>query len=138
VAEKADQMADAQVLLPSGWKRPRGWSHGIARDGQVSVAGQFGWDPAEQAFPATDFGGQWQRALQNVLAVVAAAGGDATSVTSLRIYVTDLDAYRQAGGAVADGWRATFGAHFPAITMVRVAELTEAAALVEVEASATL
>jgi enamine deaminase RidA (YjgF/YER057c/UK114 family) len=131
-------MADAQALLPPGWKRPRGWSHGILNGGQLYIAGQFGWDPKEQAFTVADFGGQWQRALENVLAVVAAAGGSATHVTSLRIYVTDLGAYREAAAEVADGWRATFGAHFPAITMLQVAGLVEPQAIVEVEGTATL
>ena len=131
-------MSDVQVVQPPGWKRPRGWSNGILSDGQLHIAGQFGWDPTEHAFAAVHFGGQWRRALENVLEVVATVGGKAENVTSLRIYVTDLDAYRDAAAQVADGWRATFGAHFPAITMLRVVELTEAQAIVEIEGTATL
>jgi enamine deaminase RidA (YjgF/YER057c/UK114 family) len=131
-------MPDPQVVLPPGWKRPRGWSHGILSDGQLHVAGQFGWDPGKHEFAAVGFGGQWRRALENFLEVVAAAGGKAENVTSLRIYVTDLGIYRDSAAQVADGWRATFGSHFPAITMLQVAELAEPQAIVEIEGTATL
>jgi enamine deaminase RidA (YjgF/YER057c/UK114 family) len=131
-------MSEPTIVLPTGWKRPRGWSNGIRRGNQLHVAGQFGWNPVDQAFTSDEFGEQWRQALLNVLAVVAAAGGEPSRVDSLRIYVLDIEAYRGANAAVAEGWRATFGAHFPAITMVEVSALTEAEAVVEIEAAATL
>jgi enamine deaminase RidA (YjgF/YER057c/UK114 family) len=131
-------MSEATVVLPDGWKRPRGWSNGIKRGDQLEIAGQFGWDPTDQSFASTDFGDQWRQALDNVLAVVTAAGGQADSVDSLRIYVTDLAAYRAAGAAVAAGWQATLGSHFPTITMVQVVALTEADAVLEIEGTATV
>ena len=132
-------MPIAQVLLPKGWKRPRGWSHGVlTANGQLQVAGQFGWDPTTQAFASSDFGEQWRQALENVLAIVGEAGGSASNVMSLRIYVLSILAYRSSGPEVASGWAATFASYFPAITMVEVARLTEDDALVEIEAAAQL
>jgi enamine deaminase RidA (YjgF/YER057c/UK114 family) len=49
-----------------------------------------------------------------------------------------LGIYRDSAAQVADGWRATFGSHFPAITMLRVTELAEPQAIVEIEGTATL
>jgi enamine deaminase RidA (YjgF/YER057c/UK114 family) len=131
-------MSDPTIVLPKGWKRPRGWSNGVVRGDQLHVAGQFGWNPADQTFASDDFGDQWRGSLLNVLAVVTAAGGEPACVDSLRVYVLDLEAYRGASVAVAEGWRSTFDAHFPAITMVQVSALTEARAVVEIEATATL
>ncbi|MGH9024455.1 MAG: Rid family hydrolase [Acidimicrobiia bacterium] len=64
-----------------------------------------------------------------------AAPGD---VTTLRIYLTSLDAYRQAGAMLAGPWREVFDRHLPAITMVQVAGLVEDDALLEVEAEALI
>lgn len=57
------------------------------------VAGQVGWNEKEQ-FESADFGEQFAKALDNVLAVVKAAGGQPTDVVRLTMYVTDWDAYR--------------------------------------------
>lgn len=132
-------MSATEVLLPEGWKRPRGWSHGVLTSKrQLHVAGQFGWDPTTQRFLSADFGGQWRQALENVLTVVREAGGSATDVASLRIYVLSLAAYRASGPDVATAWANTFASHFPAITMLEVGGLTESEALVEIEAHADL
>ena len=127
---------DDGIILPDGWKRPRGWSIGIRVGHELNVAGQFGWDPMTQRFESADFAAQWHQAMQNVITVVGSAGGAVTDVVALRVYVTDMARYRQAGAGIAESWGSTFGRHFPAITLVGVSGLTEADALVEVEAVA--
>jgi enamine deaminase RidA (YjgF/YER057c/UK114 family) len=129
-------VTDNRIILPDGWKRPRGWSIGIRVGDELNVAGQFGWDPATHSFESSDFAAQWHQAMQNVLTVVSGAGGAVTDVVALRVYVTDLALYREAGAGIAELWGSTFGRHFPAITLVGVSGLTEADALVEVEAVA--
>jgi enamine deaminase RidA (YjgF/YER057c/UK114 family) len=104
----------------------------------VAVAGQFGWDPTTFDLAGDDFAAQWSQSLANVVGVVAAAGGGPDDVLSLRVYVTDMDAYRAAGSALGGGWQASFGSHFPAITLVEVGALTESGALVEIEATARI
>jgi enamine deaminase RidA (YjgF/YER057c/UK114 family) len=126
----------ASPILPDGWKRPRGWSHGTRCGPDIAVAGQFGWDPRTFQLAGDDFATQWGQSLANVVGVVTAAGGTAADVLSLRVYVTDMDAYRAAGSALGAGWQAVFGAHFPAITLVAVGALTEPGAVVEIEATA--
>ena len=64
------------VLLPQGWAPPVGYANGVAAaPGRiVFVAGQVGWDE-QQKFASADLVPQFEQALKNVLAVVAAAGG---------------------------------------------------------------
>jgi enamine deaminase RidA (YjgF/YER057c/UK114 family) len=97
------------------------------------VAGQFGWDPASGKCESDIFAEQWEQALCNVRTVVEAAGGSVSTISTLTIYVTSLERYRAAGRDLGDSWRRVYGKHFPAMTLVEVAGLTDPDALVEVE-----
>ena len=81
---------------------------------------------------------QFARALDKLLAVVAAAGGGPTDVGRLTIYVADLAAYRAGLKPLGDVWRARFGRHYPAMALVEVKGLVDRGALVEIEATAVL
>jgi enamine deaminase RidA (YjgF/YER057c/UK114 family) len=121
-----------------GWPRPKGYANGVVAKGRtLYVAGQVGWN-AEQHFESDDFAVQLGQALDNVVAVVRAAGGAPESVVKMTIYVTDLAAYRAAQPALGAVWRARFGRHFPAMALVGVAGLVEQRALVEIEAVCAL
>jgi enamine deaminase RidA (YjgF/YER057c/UK114 family) len=125
-----------------GWPRPKGYANGVVtgavtRARTLYVAGQVGWN-AEQRFESDDFATQFGQALDNVLAVVRAAGGGPESVARMTIYVTDLAAYRAAQPALGAVWRARFGRHFPAMALVGVAGLVEERALVEIETTCAL
>ena len=128
-----------RVVDVPGWPRPKGYANGIvAPSGKtLYVAGQVGWND-QQVFTHDDFGGQFAQALDNVLAVVRAAGGGPESVVKMTIYVTDLAAYRDAQRAIGAAWRERFGRHFPAMALVGVAGLVERAALLEIESIAAL
>ena len=126
-----------EVLQPPGWPRPRGYANGIAAEGTlVFVAGQIGWDE-EQRFEG-DLAGQVRRALANVLAVVAEAGGGPENVARMTWYVTDRDAYLRELEPIGAAYRELMGRHFPAMAVVVVAGLIEAEAKVEIEATAVL
>jgi enamine deaminase RidA (YjgF/YER057c/UK114 family) len=127
-----------ETVNPTSWPRPRGYANGILATGPtLFVAGQIGWTP-EGVFEKKDFIGQFDQALANVLAVVEAAGGSATSVVRMTVYVTDLDAYRQALSSIGEVWKRRLGRHFPAMALVGVAGLVEREALVEIEATAVI
>jgi enamine deaminase RidA (YjgF/YER057c/UK114 family) len=127
-----------EIVQPAGWPAPRGYANGVVTSGRtLHVAGQIGWD-ATGDFPRSDLAGQLAQALDNVLAVVQAAGGAPGDVARMTIYVTDLDAYRSSLREIGAAWRARFGKHFPAMTLVGVAGLVEPRALVEIEALAAL
>lgn len=125
-------------ISPPGWRTPAGYANGaLVRGATLFVAGQVGWN-AEQVFETDDFPAQFAQALDNVLAVVRAAGGAPEDVAKMTIYVTDLDAYRKSTRAVGAAWRARFGKHFPAMALLGVAGLVEPRALVEIEAVAVV
>lgn len=109
----------------------------VATGRLLTVAGQIGWDENEQ-FHSDELVPQLGQALDNVLAVVRAAGGDVEHVSHMTIYVTDLDAYRGAGKALGEAWRAKMGRHYPSMALVGVAGLVEPRAKVEIEAIAVL
>lgn len=126
------------IVQPEGWPQPRGYANGVvARGATLYVAGQIGWD-AQQIIATDDMAEQFAHALDNVLAVVRAAGGGPGDVAKMTVYVTDLDAYRASVRAVGAAWRARFGKHFPAMALIGVAGLVEPRALVEIEAIAIL
>jgi enamine deaminase RidA (YjgF/YER057c/UK114 family) len=101
------------------------------------VAGQVGWHP-DGKFTTDDLAEQFAQALDNVLTVVRAAGGEPSSIARMTVYVTDLDAYRSSTRAIGQAWRARMGRHFPAMALLGVAGLVEKRAKVEIEATCIL
>jgi enamine deaminase RidA (YjgF/YER057c/UK114 family) len=123
---------------PSSLVAPRGYSHGMKGSGEVLfVAGQVGWDRDGRMVPG-DFVAQFAQALQNVLAVVAAAGGGPASVARMTLYVTDKREYRARLREVGEAYRRLMGKHFPAMALVEVRGLLEDEARIEIEAVALL
>jgi len=138
-------MDELSIIQPEGWAMPRGYSNGVlAPAGRrlLCVAGQIGWDSdghlVEPPLGVDRFLCQFAQALQNVAAIVQAAGGKPSDVLSLRIYVTDKRRYLQHLKAVGTAYRAIFADHYPAMALVQVADLLEEGALVEIEALAAL
>lgn len=133
-------MSVGKVIQPGGWARPRGYANGIVADGKVLfVAGQIGWDPTSSvAKLRPTFAGQFDQALANVMAVVREAGGEATDIARMTVYVTDKREYQAALPQVGEAWRRHLGRHYPAMALVVVAALLEDEAKVEIEATAVL
>jgi enamine deaminase RidA (YjgF/YER057c/UK114 family) len=128
-------------VLPEGWSRPRGFSHGIVAAGSKSVriAGQIGRAPDQPHIPAgTDAGTQWKIALTNLVTVLKAAGGQPTHLVALRAYVTSIAEFNEAGPAIGKAWGETLGRHFPAMTLVQVSALIDPNAKIEIEGEAIL
>lgn len=128
------------LVNPAVLGAPRGYSNGVvvpAGSRLLFVAGQIGWDSA-QRIVGESFTAQFAQALDNLLAVVANAGGRPEHVARLTIFVADRDEYLAEARAVGAEYRARFGRHFPAMSLVEVARLLEAGAKVEIEATAAL
>lgn len=120
--------------------RGRGYSNGIlapAGARLLFVAGQIGWDSRRRLVEG-GFVAQFERALENVAAVVAAAGGAPEHVARLTLYVVDRGEYLGHLAAVGAAYRRVFGRHFPAMVLVEVRGLLEPGARVEIEATAAL
>lgn len=123
---------------PDGWAPAKGYANGIiTADGHLFVGGQIGWN-ANQKFESHDFIGQMEQALKNIVAVVEKAGGTTTDITRLNWYVTDKKEYVARQREVGEVYRRVLGRHFPAMTMIVVADLIEDEALVEIEATAVI
>jgi enamine deaminase RidA (YjgF/YER057c/UK114 family) len=122
---------------PDHWPRPSGYSNGVVTaNGLLFIAGQIGWN-AEGVFP-DDFIGQVRQALENIVTVLAAAGGRPDQITRLTWYVTDRQEYKNEVREVGAAYRDIIGRHFPAMAVVEVSGLIEDAARVEIEATAYL
>jgi enamine deaminase RidA (YjgF/YER057c/UK114 family) len=127
------------IVRPEGWAPPRGYADGVSARGRlVFVAGQVGWDPATQEFASDEFATQTRQALANVVAVLRAAGAGPEHLVRTTWYVTSREAYVAARRELGAAWRETIGAHYPATTLVVVADLLEPRALVEIEATAVV
>lgn len=127
-----------RIIDPDGWAPAKGYANGVLTDdGHLFVGGQIGWNAA-QKFETHDFIGQMTQALRNILQVVEEAGGTAADITRLTWYVTDKKEYLSRQSEVGAAYRSVLGRHFPAMTMVVVADLIEDEALVEIEATAVL
>jgi len=128
-------MSTPEITVPE-WPTPRGYANGRFGEGRcVHVAGQIGWDE-HRAFVPGGLPAQFGKALDNVLAVVRAAGGTAEDVASMTIFVTDIDDYRRGQSLLAPVWRERMGRHYPAMALVAVSALVEPEAVVEIQAVA--
>ena len=85
---------------------------------------------------STDFVQQFERALDNVIDVVWAAGGKPTDIARMVVYVTDKAEYLASARALGEVWRARMGRHYPAMALLEVKGLLEEEAKVEIEAVA--
>jgi enamine deaminase RidA (YjgF/YER057c/UK114 family) len=153
-------MSSQEIQVP-GWPAPRGFANGrIGRGSVVHVAGQIGVDQhggidersevAGGGDPDGSAGGagvlprgnesgftpQFARALDNVIAVVRAAGGVPEDIATMTVFVTDISAYRGALKELGAAWRERLGKHFPAMALVAVTALVEPRAVVEIQATA--
>jgi enamine deaminase RidA (YjgF/YER057c/UK114 family) len=128
-----------KALMPEGWAPPIGYANGIeASVGRiVFVAGQVGWD-AQQRFHSEDIAPQFDQALSNVLAVLAVAGGRPSDICRMTAYCCDRDAYLAARSELGGIWRRHMGRHYPAMSMIFVADLLDHPAKIELEATAVL
>lgn len=126
-------------VAPDGWVAPVGYAHGMSAAGRVVVtAGQVGWNPATGEFETDDFAEQTARALQNVVAVLRAAGAGPEHLVRLTWYVCDRDEYQAARQRIGVAYRSIIGKHFPAMAVVIVKGLLEPRARVEIEATAVV
>ena len=127
------------VLLPEGWAPPIGYANGIEVDAGriVFIAGQVGWN-AQQVFESEEIAPQFEQALKNLLAVLAVAGGKPENVCRITAFCCDKPAYLAARRELSGIWRRLMGNHYPAMSMIFVADLLDNPGKIELEATAVL
>ncbi|MEE8296036.1 MAG: RidA family protein, partial [Sphingomonadales bacterium] len=81
------------ILLPKGWKRPKGYSNGISASGKmIFVSGQVGWN-SDEAFVAKSMADQVRQTLENTLAILNEGGAGPGNIVRMTWYVTSKQAY---------------------------------------------
>lgn len=123
-----------QIVSTSEAPAARGhYSQAVVSMGLIFVAGQLPIDPRRPEARVEGFEAQARQAIANVLAIVAAAGGDATSIMRTTVYIADIAHWPDFNRIYAE----LLGAHRPARTVVPVAEL-HFGYLVEIDAIAAV
>jgi enamine deaminase RidA (YjgF/YER057c/UK114 family) len=124
---------------PPALPAPSGFAHAVIATGGrlVFLAGQTALD-ASGAVVGDTIVEQFEQALANLLTALDAAGGLATDLASLTVYVVDLADYRAHGKEIGQVWRRLAGRNYPAMAAVGVSRLWDEAALVEVQGFAVI
>jgi enamine deaminase RidA (YjgF/YER057c/UK114 family) len=126
-----------QVLQPSGWPQPKGYSNGIMAEGRLVVTGGVvGWDVTGRF--ADGFVAQVRLALENIVAILAEGGAGPEHLVRLTWYVVDMDEYVSNLKALGKAYRDVIGTHYPSMALVQVVRLVETFARVEIEATAVV
>jgi 2-iminobutanoate/2-iminopropanoate deaminase len=107
------------------------YAQAMVHEGLIYVAGQLPIDPHTGAKCLGSVEEQAERALQNVLAILEAAGSGRDRVIKTTVYVSDIRLWDRVNAVYA----AFFGRHRPARAVVPTAELHHGF-LVEIEAIA--
>jgi enamine deaminase RidA (YjgF/YER057c/UK114 family) len=130
---------ESKVLLPDGWAPPIGYANGIVTGpGRiVFIAGQVGWD-AQQQFHSDALAPQFEQALKNVLAILREAGGAPQHICRMTAYCCDKPCYLAVRRELGVIWRSLMGNHYPAMSMIFVADLLDAPGKIELEATAVV
>ena len=109
------------------------YSHAATGGGPLFLSGQTPIDPATGRLVDGDVTVQTRRVLDNLEAVLRAAGGTLADVVKVNVYLTSMDDFAAMNAAYAEA----FTEPFPARTTVAVAGLP-LGARVEIEAVAAI
>jgi 2-iminobutanoate/2-iminopropanoate deaminase len=104
------------------------YSQAVAVDGLVFTAGQVALDPSTGELVAGGIAEQTARALENLRAVLAAAGTSFSQVVKTTVFLIDMADFT----VMNDVYGKVFGSHRPARSTVAVAALPRGAR-VEIE-----
>ncbi len=94
------------------------YSQGIVSGDTVHVSGKTGVDPDTREAPES-VAEQTTQTLENVAAILEAAGTSPDAIVSATVYLTDMDDY----DAVNEAYRAFLSEPYPARTCVEVSRL---------------
>lgn len=110
-----------------------GFSHAVAaRPGRtVHLGGQAGIRPDGTVDPDATLLDQFDLALANMAATLAAAGARPEHLVTVTVFATDAEQYRANLRELGAIWRRHLGKHYPAMAFFEVKGLFDPAALVE-------
>jgi 2-iminobutanoate/2-iminopropanoate deaminase len=120
------------VSTPGAPKAIGPYSQAIVSQGFLFTAGQVALDPSTGQLVPGGIAEQTSRALENLRAVLRAAGSDVSQVVKTTVFLVDMADFT----AMNEVYGRVFGDHRPARSTVAVAALPRGA-LVEIEVIAT-
>jgi enamine deaminase RidA (YjgF/YER057c/UK114 family) len=120
------------VSTGSPWEPVVGYSRAVRAGDFIFVTGTVGLEPDGRFGPTARE--QTRRAMEIIVAAIEALGGKPTDVVRTRIYVTNIEQWKEVGEVHSE----FFESVRPATTMVQVARLIDPQALVEIEADAII
>jgi enamine deaminase RidA (YjgF/YER057c/UK114 family) len=130
---------EKQFFNPSNVHRPRGYTHAVAVESGrlIFVAGQVAFDKDGNLVGKGDLRAQTDKALDNLVAALAAAGATPADVVKVNTYVVnykpaDYPIIREARARIFDGQNP------PASTLIGVQALAIEELLIEIEAIAAV
>ena len=121
------------ITTPLAPKAVGPYSQAIVANSLVFCSGQLGLDPATGQFSATDTAGQTRQVLQNLTAVLEAAGSGLRQVVKTTVFLADMNDFTIMNAE----YEKAFGAHKPARSTVEVTRLPKDAR-VEIECVAVV
>ncbi len=127
-----------EILQPEGWKRPKGYSNGIAASGKmIFLGGQVGWN-ANEEFETDDFAGQARQALSNIVAILAAGNAKPEHIVRMTWFIGDKREYLGSLAKLGEAYREVIGRNFPVMSVIEVKGFIEDGAKLEIEATAVV
>ncbi|MFD8330753.1 RidA family protein [Streptomyces lydicus] len=118
---------------------PTGFSHAVraAPGTLVFLAGQTALDGSGKIV-GDGIVEQFERALTNLLEVVAAAGAGPSDLAKLTVFAVDVADYRRHARELGRVWKRLVGGDFPAMAVIGATRLWDETALVEIEGIAVV
>ncbi len=125
-------MADRSIIRTASAPAALGpYSQAVVAGGLVFTAGQLGFIPGSKTLPE-GIEAQTRQTLENIRAIVEAAGSDLGRVVKTTVFLSNMDDFAAMNAVYAS----FFVSDPPARSTVEVARLPLAEALVEIEAVA--
>jgi 2-iminobutanoate/2-iminopropanoate deaminase len=110
------------------------YSPGVAFDRLILVSGQGATDPATGALAGPDVERQTEQCLENLRAILQAAGSDLPYVLRCGVFLLDMSEFTRMNAV----YQRVFGDHRPARTTIQAAGLPGAGLRVEIDCIAYL
>lgn len=126
---KGDRVSDLKFVASDRAPKAIGpYSQGVIANGFLFTAGQVPFDPATMEIVAGDIKVQTARVMENLQAVLAAAGTSFDRVVKATVFLASMDDF----AGMNEVYARAFGSHKPARSTVAVKTLPKGA-LVEID-----